>query len=61
MDYLTSGELARQIQMHTAKGTLVAGWDQARARLLNAGLAWEMTALPEVTRWRGPPRVHFVR
>ena len=32
MDYLTSGELARHIQMHTAKGTLVAGWDQARAR-----------------------------
>ena len=47
MEALSSGEISRIIRTHVGKGTLVSGWEEVQARLVECGLAWKVKTPPE--------------
>ena len=47
MEALGSGEISRIIRTHVGKGTLVSGWEEVQARLVERGLAWKVKTPPE--------------
>ena len=47
-----AGELIALVRLHTAKGTLVMGWELLHARLVELGLASVQQVLPQFARFR---------